>query len=1417
MSKTRQHDIKQDTAGVLVRRWTLAGLGLDAMQGVSASSRAMLEGADSFAERLMGGMLKSGVARAGLGSFEAKIGQASVLSPASTRTAGIARSATDVGEWRYWLDAVLLMLFNDEEDEARLGVSASAVKAQVSSLQREGLSAKKLTQLAAKQRENLFAQHKLASKVGEQLELVTKLGTSPLSFTSDSMRREDLLLSKVSGMALEASDAVSAKSVARWTKALTRLRMDRGRDERLDRALLREVNESVRSLAKDGVLGAESIQLIERFEKNYFENMLRSDDRFLGQIKDISEGGSSLTSLRMLEPRAKHGGAMNDAIRRRMSAISSVVQGYVEQHGSDELSSSWLKAADRFERLSGFSMDVDRVLLRELSQAEDALVASSVIDLDSLKSAMMVSTRRDAYAVEQQQRLSASLLNRVELASRDIHRKLSESASSLQSVEFARFEQSLRQLSQRKGMSAAEDQLLLAELTHDLELLSQSESLRQGQELAIASTQAFYDRIAAYAGEDATLTQLGDSLSRIVDARGITMQERVRMLSELSERLQSFSAERVAYSQFDFEGVQLRADLAQSVDASQHETLKSLLVDAVSQVEAAKRVAGANKIELALNTSQAFYDRIASYAGEDARLTQLGDSLSQIGGARAVTMQERVGMLSELSNRLQGFSAERVGYSQFDFEGVQLRADLAQSVDASQHEALKSLLSDAVSQVEAAKRVALARSARPELAEASSAYEAARYSELMARQASAYESFVDGLRLAQSAITSGHAHSLALAGQKLDSGMTSLRSVVIGEDKIDTQYLQSIGSSISVLAKLMDSNERSERALDLQSPIERRMGQMFSLLNLGEDEDKVQERMSSEFGERHLEMRELTPLSESLIQLKHELARDKSQQSLDLSSMLGADKAVVRHLSSMLSGESGDSTRSLQSALAKRYVEQLEKTTAVSSAASALHSAGLLSLEHSGNYSNLGESLDTVKLSLSLSPKSDTSVGLKQNIEFSHMPQALRGAEETRSFTARLELEPSIAHNLVAENFVPVNLGMGIAGDYDVVSDDLAYSQERYAQRDSSRFAGIDLDFGPEAYVRMVAQPEFKAAAHTQATDLYREHAARESSKAAIGSLRKSYVEQMAQKQKQSERYGKLSDSFSSANFANVLRNISVAHSVRGGAEDGLLLKSALETTKREEVELAPSYPGVLGNAMSFFVPLSAETPSVKQELSKYLEASNAGYASFDSSKAMNEVLAISEESGGQYASNAHHASLALQEKQNAEILSRIDSLLDYAVGKSSSQVGVFSSNETVRVLLDALPESAYLGEKGLPSWRVKNHEAIERANQRELREALRKIGATPIQGVQAHHDKSFVNPFATKEADSAQQMADPLFSGGDIGGSSPSSLLTSAMGDLKNITDALPSPHFLRMLAEEVYKRILENLSEELQRRRTE
>ena len=194
----------------------------------------------------------------------------------------------------------------------------------------------------------------------------------------------------------------------------------------------------------------------------------------------------------------------------------------------------------------------------------------------------------------------------------------------------------------------------------------------------------------------------------------------------------------------------------------------------------------------------------------------------------------------------------------------------------------------------------------------------------------------------------------------------------------------------------------------------------------------------------------------------------------------------------------------------------------------------------------------------------------------------------------------------------------------------------------------------------------------------------------------------------------------------------------------------------------------------------------------------------------------ISNQLMPQFNAGSNAASESQTVEKERQILGRIDNMLDYVENMSSRNVGVFSSNDTVRVLLESMSTEGELGNKGLPKWRQKDTKAARAAQARELREALAKIGANPIQGTQRVNDRNYVSPnlFANQN-----QAAAPLFSGGGENGSgSVPTAASHASGNTNNRLDNSTIPEDdLQFIAEEIYNKIVDSLNDELKRRRTE
>ena len=140
--------------GKIFRRMTLATLGLDDLEGVSEQSFDVVERADAFVGRLLGGLSHVIPAEPRMESRAAELSEHVYAGLAGLNGP---RSATDLGEWQYWLDAALLMLFDDDEEDSE-SVNSESVRARVSALRSRGVKPQVLQSVAAGEKKSLARQ-----------------------------------------------------------------------------------------------------------------------------------------------------------------------------------------------------------------------------------------------------------------------------------------------------------------------------------------------------------------------------------------------------------------------------------------------------------------------------------------------------------------------------------------------------------------------------------------------------------------------------------------------------------------------------------------------------------------------------------------------------------------------------------------------------------------------------------------------------------------------------------------------------------------------------------------------------------------------------------------------------------------------------------------------------------------------------------------------------------------------------------------------------------------------------------------------------------------------------------------------------------------------------------------------------------
>jgi len=169
---------------------------------------------------------------------------------------------------------------------------------------------------------------------------------------------------------------------------------------------------------------------------------------------------------------------------------------------------------------------------------------------------------------------------------------------------------------------------------------------------------------------------------------------------------------------------------------------------------------------------------------------------------------------------------------------------------------------------------------------------------------------------------------------------------------------------------------------------------------------------------------------------------------------------------------------------------------------------------------------------------------------------------------------------------------------------------------------------------------------------------------------------------------------------------------------------------------------------------------------------------------------------------------------EEARMLSRIEHLLDKAQ-KISGRTGTIGVSAELAALARLGETVGVLGDEGLPAWR-KTKEHVAGVELGELRDMLRQVGAMPIQGDRTAADREYVNPFIGRS--SAQDGAEPLFKG-DVAAqeAKPSSEVQNQQQAFAATDAGVPPWEELALIADEVYRRIIMKLRDELNRRRSE
>ena len=443
MSKERHLEIENGTMGNLFRRSTLAALGLDALDDVSEQSFEVIDRADAFVNRLLGsisGVLpKTQADRMGTRTtelvdhiFEGMVG---LNGPAS---------ATDLGEWQYWLDATLLMLFDEYEDEVEIGeqsyaprtqakasarrlpanVTPQAVRERIAALNKAGIKPAMLQAMTAEQKRQVLAKTQKQSKsrdltASSMSELLAASMKETLA-TVESRTKAFETFEKVyttntrqlfashladkanavqSSLSLQTADDNTRSIVRQWADSVARFEQGAGADMTTVRAMFG----SLESLEKVGAISQTQAAEIRRNCQSLAKRAL-SDEI----VHDVTLMAAKLeqTSSRLVASkrpqlnaeRAVELSGMNAteqvaasltrtfaALGSKLQSFNDAVSQYVLTSGETAATMRWQRATDRFERMRGISDDVDRVLLRDVVESASALGEAGIVSQDVVR------------------------------------------------------------------------------------------------------------------------------------------------------------------------------------------------------------------------------------------------------------------------------------------------------------------------------------------------------------------------------------------------------------------------------------------------------------------------------------------------------------------------------------------------------------------------------------------------------------------------------------------------------------------------------------------------------------------------------------------------------------------------------------------------------------------------------------------------------------------------------------------------------------------------------------------------------------------------------------------------------------------------------------------------------------------------
>lgn len=1433
MSKDRHLEIDNGTMGSLFRRSTLAALGLDALDDVSEQSFEVIDRADAFAERLLGGISgvlpKAGMERMGTRTtelvdhiFEGMVG---LNGPSS---------ATDLGEWQYWLDATLLMLFDEYEDEEVVGagqnlrtsmkavarrlpsnVTPKAVRERVAALRQSGVKPAMLQALPNEQKRQLIAkaqkkQHDgaatserevriapeiLAQTMMETLSTLTSHRDAVASFDKIFVQNShqmigSYLADKANDMSLTAVGAAQAQGkpealslVRSWKESVSRFEQS----GHADISSVRSMFSSLEQLEKSGTISKVDADEVRRYCQSYIKCVLSDEivhDVSLMSAK-LEETSNRMVTSKMSPLNAERVVGMSEkssveqsaeaivhsfaALGNKLHTFDEAVSQYVLTRGENAATMRWQRATDRFERMSGISDDVDRVLLRDVVESAVALGESGIVSqpvVESvLRSASVQRSNRASRAVSssslrsvlserfgalQSGKLNVSFVSDSKrfAAAPELVRKLSERVeTSIQSLvgEMESFEASVSKIH-------AIEPKALSSFVRSIRDLVETSKMTSSDPMSIVRSSSTLETICDKLDEFA---QMASSAIVTLGYDDLTQEQGIWIANE------SDSKSEIPYaSKFDT-NEQIQQKMAQ---------IESRLVEARDQSVRDARA----MIELQSKSKTREFGKMAAQIRETIEAVRDLSSLK--------LAQDRVrAYLSEEENHAIQRVVEATARSEASLESAKRQTQIIENALKLSHQLRESMHSNVVTP-----------SVRIGNAELNSAYVSSLVSSL-----ATYSRIRDGYRTAQQPADSG----LGMSESRLARMFSSIKPVESGHVSV------SLG--------------------DFAHGVEKIIGSRSDAIALGYDE--------------------IVPSNMEWIRQASKSYPSQDNIS-DLTSILGTDKAIERHATSIANGNVG-SVEALGRAIAERASD--------ATLASRMERYVAYGIDNDG---------ERVQLTLGTNVRSQAAQGyeLRRHVGASYMPDVAKRLEASKQIEASLALSKRDSASMVSgvEDFIPVVAGAnrsessrammsnGVNGDsvrerwVDAMDMAVVSASPKDAARASSseshdvtkhdilsgiamrlgidavqakggasdnlqlRVGGVNFDMSAQGFVDMLAKPIMQNAAYaapslTDADNIlfsgYASMLESQGERRTLKGLRHAYMKSLAQAGQKSA-HGDFG--FNTQTFSSIMGNVSASDMAKKAVRSGEQVSyDSSESDNRAYVAYQAG-------------KRASEQNQAEWSLSDAMVAKTAvdrsSFASSDFAWVSNAFMAQFR----QPSQSSKSMSGGTASESERQMLTKIDAMLDYVENKSQHDVGVFSSDDTVRVLLEALPESANLGNKGLPKWRQKDTKSSRIAAARELREALASIGASPIQGTQPFANKQFVSPNLMGNT----QNAAPLFSGGNVeSGSTPAASAGASHASSSSLDAPSISPEDLQTLAEDVFQKIIDSFNEELQRRRSE